>query len=123
MIGQLLIDACSDIHYLNIMMDPRPLTSEMYHPFNKHKSYDFRRKVRWKSRTATPTKYYYIDFGISTQYSADDTNPLAFGTVAGDKSIPEFQNSVGPYNPFHIDIYCLGNVIRQEFTEVRRFRA
>ena len=111
--------AFRDIHCLNIMMDPRPLVSEMYHPKNPRKSYDFRRNVSWVTRTAAPTKYYYVDFGISCQYPADCVHPLEYRTWGGDRSVPEFQRSEGPFDPFPTDIYYLGSVIREEFTSVR----
>lgn len=50
--------------YLNIMMDPRPLYPQMYHPIDRLRDMDLRKKAKNYSRTARPTKYYLTDFGL-----------------------------------------------------------
>ena len=101
-------------------MDPLPLVSEMYHPIFRRKSYDFRRKVKHYPRTLAPTKYYYIDFGISRIYPADCSSPREVPIWGGDKSVPEFQDrSNTPCDPFATDIYYLGNLIRESYIQVR----
>jgi hypothetical protein len=62
--------------------------------------------------------YYFIDFGLSRQYPSRDAmdEPLP----GGDGSAPEHQSRpLRVCNPFHTDIYYIGNVIRKEFMEVR----
>jgi hypothetical protein len=58
-----------------------------------------------------------IDFGLSQRYSSRDEldEPLR----GGDKTAPEHQ--LGRLcNPFHTDIYYLGNLIRERFLNVIR---
>ena len=103
------------------MMDPRPIVSEMCHPLTQRKSYDFRRRVKYYPRTSAPTRYYYIDFGISRIYPANCSSPREIPIWGGDKSVPEFQDcSNTPCDPFATDIYYLGNLIRAHFMQVRR---
>lgn len=100
------------------MMDPLPLVSEMYHPRFDDLSYDTKRKVRYSTRTQSPTKYLFIDFGISRQYPEDCISPREPQIVGGDKTVPEFQNSTEPCDPFPTDIYYIGNMIRINFLQV-----
>ena len=103
----------------NVTLDLAPLHSEIPHPVEKGKSYDFKRRVRKFTRTERPVKYYYIDFGISRRYAPDDDAPLEDIIVGGDKSVPEFEGTDEPQNPFWTDIYYLGNLIRTDFLQVR----
>lgn len=105
---------------LNIMMDPKPLYPDMYHPVLTMFTRDAKRAAKYYSRTARPTKYYLTDFGISRKYKPSDAPFLEDPIRGGDKSVPEFQLEViRPCDPFPTDIYYLGNVIRQYFLEVR----
>ena len=98
-------------------MDPSGLFSETPHPCELERTYDFKGRLRRYTRTQRPPKYYFIDFGLSRRYSPDDTSPLAFPIFGGDKTVPEFQNSKKPMNPFPTDIYYLGNMIREDFLQ------
>ncbi|KAI1795569.1 kinase-like domain-containing protein [Ganoderma leucocontextum] len=106
-----------DVMVFNVMLDLAPLYSETPHPIDRGRSYDFKRRVRRFTRTERPVKYYYIDFGISRRYAPDDASPLEDIIVGGDKSVPEFEGTDEPQNPFWTDIYYLGNLIRTEFLE------
>lgn len=99
------------------MMDPLPLYSECPHPTRPHRSYDFNRTVKKYTRTDHPTRYYYIDFGLSAKFNPGEEtiSPINIG---GDKSLPEYENPLGMYNPFKADIYTLGNLIREDFMDV-----
>ncbi|RPD57474.1 hypothetical protein L227DRAFT_594628 [Lentinus tigrinus ALCF2SS1-6] len=109
-----------DIMTLNVMMDPLPLVSEVYHPILDAWNYDTNRRVKFSIRTGSPTKYYYIDFGLSRKYPDDCTSPLEVPIIGGDKTVPEFQNSDEACNPFPTDVYYLGNLIRTDF--IQRYR-
>ena len=100
-------------------MDPVPLLSEIPHPNFPTRSYDFKRKVKQHTRTECPTRYYIVDFGLSRTFSPgeDLVAPVSYG---GDKSVPEYRDPTRAVsNPFAIDIYCLGNMIREWFIDVR----
>ncbi|RDX54890.1 hypothetical protein OH76DRAFT_1397195 [Lentinus brumalis] len=110
-----LVGHC-DLQILNVMMDPTPLFSDMPHPAYPKKSYDFKKKVTGYTRTERPTKYYIIDFGLSRKFSPGDAfiAPTSFG---GDRSVPEYKDPSGLSNPFPIDVYSFGNLIREDFLE------
>lgn len=106
-----------DCMNLNIMMDPKPLYPEMYHPRVIDWSRDMRRPAKHFSRTTHPTRYYFIDFGLSRKYNADEGQPREPPIQGGDKSVPEFQRSSEPCDPFPTDIYYIGNLIREDFLQ------
>ncbi|THH17972.1 hypothetical protein EUX98_g9032 [Antrodiella citrinella] len=88
-----------DCMHLNIMMDPRPMYPQMYHPQAIDRSRDW---YGWAdhhdyTRTARPVKYYFID--------------LAY------RAIREFHKSDEPCDPFPTDIYYLGSMIREYFLQ------
>ncbi|TCD65335.1 hypothetical protein EIP91_002773 [Steccherinum ochraceum] len=105
---------------LNIMMDPRPMYPEMFHPHEINKARDYRHRAKYTRRTQTPVKYYWIDFGLSRKFDADDTSPRAYPILGGDATAPEFQRSVEPCDPFPTDIYYLGNTIHMVLIEKHR---
>lgn len=104
---------------LNIMMDPRDMFPQGYHPTAI--IFDPQRKgaAPFFTRTVSRPKYYLIDFGLSRMYDPKDGEPKEDIIFGGDKSVPEFQGSLEPLNPFPTDIYYLGNMIRMSFLLVR----
>lgn len=71
------------------------------------------------SRTLKPVKYYFIDFGLSKIYRPQDVPFLKQPPWGGDKSVPEHLiPSPPPCDPFAVDVYCLGNFLRQYFLDV-----
>lgn len=104
------------------MADPLPLYESPPHPYAVNKTRDFlgNTKVRY-TRTQKPTKYYLVDFGLSRRYNLDDGPPLELPPWGGDNSVPEFIAANTPCNPFPVDVYCMGNIIRQYFFKVRSF--
>ncbi|CCM03211.1 uncharacterized protein FIBRA_05335 [Fibroporia radiculosa] len=109
-----------DCMNLNIMMDPKPLYPQMYHPVLGLRSHNFTGTAKHYTRTARPTKYYLIDFGISRRYDPAITSPREPPIRGGDKTVPEFQHSDDPCDPFPTDIYYLGNMIREDFLQTKQ---
>ncbi|KAH9920119.1 uncharacterized protein B0H18DRAFT_1025159 [Fomitopsis serialis] len=109
-----------DISMLNVMMDPLPLYPKLYHPTDDTMTRDFSRSVRPYTRTERPTRYYFIDFGLSRKYGPEDEHPLELPIFGGDKTVPEFQDDGydKASDPFATDIYYLGNRFREEFLKV-----
>ncbi|KAH9920142.1 uncharacterized protein B0H18DRAFT_1025301 [Fomitopsis serialis] len=108
-----------DISSVNVMMDARPMYPDMWHPQSTSRRPDYSGQAEHYSRTERPPKYLYIDYGLSRKYSAEDVPPQELPIFGGDKSVPEFQEDGydKPANPFHTDIYYLGNLIRTQFVQ------
>jgi hypothetical protein len=92
---------------------------EGFHPFFKDRNTSFTGSAKHLTRTERPPKYYLIDFGISSQFDPSDGPPLERPVVGGDKTVPEFKTSIDIYDPFPTDVYYLGNMIREQFLQVK----
>lgn len=97
------------------MLDPSGMYPKGFHPIQINRSRDFRGKPQRYDRTQRPPRYYLIDFGLSRQYSS--RNALDDPLRGGDKSAPEHQHR-RRCNPFHTDIYHLGNLVRERLMKV-----
>lgn len=97
---------------LNIMMDPKPMFPKLFHPVRTSQNMKVTGYAKYFTRTSHPVKYYFIDFGISSMYPADDPHPREQPILSGDKSAPEYGNPE-PCDSYALDIYLLGNVVRQ----------
>ncbi|KAI0358587.1 hypothetical protein OH77DRAFT_1474343 [Trametes cingulata] len=107
-----------DCQSLNIMMEPRAMFPEMYHPVATNKKRDFSGPTKWYTRTRRPPRYLLTDFGLSRKYGVDETNPHEVPIFGADRTVPEFVDDEStPYNPFPTDVYYLGNMIRQDFLQ------
>ncbi|KAJ3712463.1 hypothetical protein C8R42DRAFT_647607 [Lentinula raphanica] len=109
----------SDAKNNNIMMDWEPLYLHPPHFHRPSKRMDWKGPSKPRNRTLYPVRYYFIDWDLSKQYdSTIRTNrvPMRASPYGGDRTVPEFKRNE-PCNPFAVDVYCLGNVIRQKFIE------
>lgn len=55
---------------------------------------------------------------MSRRYSSDDPHPTETAPEGGDQTVPEFRNRFAPHDPFAVDIYCVGNAIREYILDV-----
>ncbi|KAF8844597.1 hypothetical protein BDN67DRAFT_962981 [Paxillus ammoniavirescens] len=101
----------------NIMMDASGLYVDAFHPVSPLMKRDFSGYARFRTRTQRPTKYLFIDFGLSRRYDPSVVMPLEVPIWGGDKEVPEFQNSNAPCDPFPTDVFYIGNAIRKDFIE------
>ncbi|KAJ7147612.1 hypothetical protein C8R43DRAFT_889589 [Mycena crocata] len=102
----------------NIMMDATRLYPDGFHPKDIERSRNCQGKAAHTTRTKCNPKYYLINFGLAHVY--DPANPRLDNAVrGGDKTVPEFQGkgSAQLHDPFPVDIYYLGNMIKREFLE------
>ncbi|KAF9455576.1 kinase-like domain-containing protein [Collybia nuda] len=109
--------AHNDVKFDNVMLDPLPLYDEPFHPTNPAMSQDYTHPVKRHSRTLRPVKYYYIDFGNAMYFNPENGPPripIRPGGYGGDRSVPEFK-TMTECNPFPVDVYRAGNLIRHAF--------
>lgn len=88
-----------------------------FHPIVQTRLPDVSGRAPVLSRSAVPVKYYYIDFGISTRFTSDAPR-LVVGTLGLDEEPPELSDSI-PYDPFKLDVFMIGNLIRRSLYDVR----
>lgn len=112
----------SDCTGLNVMMDGSEIYPKGFHPRRFDRSPNFTSSAQQKyTRTQRPPKYYWIDFGLSARFDPSEEFPRVPILRGNDKSVPEHQDpdyETQLANPFPTDIYYLGNLIREYFTEV-----
>ncbi|KAI0252034.1 hypothetical protein BJV78DRAFT_1311117 [Lactifluus subvellereus] len=65
-----------------------------------------------------PRRYYFIDLGLSRQYSTRDT---ADEPPSGSMNLAPECRTGTRCNPFRTDIYYIGKLVREKFIDVRRF--
>jgi len=83
--------------------------------------YDWRGSASRKSLTRHPVKYYLIDFDLSKHYDPQAGPALEAPGYGGDRSVPEFKaHPDRPCDPFAVDIYRLGNLIRRFVMSTQR---
>ncbi|KAJ7782450.1 hypothetical protein DFH07DRAFT_909276 [Mycena maculata] len=107
-----------DCKFNSIMMDASPVLKDDPHPWKCHRTRDFTREIRpLRSRTLNPVRYYWIDFDLSGEYDPSTGPPAHRPGYGGTRDVPEWAYPDRPCNPFAVDVYCLGNMIRGYFTE------
>ena len=107
----------------NIMMDADVMYPQGFHPIELEYTPDYSGYAKHISRTAAKVKYYFIDFGISVHIPDSLGSKLVTGTLGRDRDPPELSpNWEGRgYDPFKLDVFIIGNMLRREFHVVRIF--
>ena len=110
-----------DMVSANLMMSTREMWPEPYHIMRPYMDPTFTKMVKEpRTRTSRPPKYYIVIAGTSVQYRPGIPNPIAWYYDGHDKTVPELFGEwvAGSYDPFPVDIYCIGNVIQTEILDV-----
>ena len=105
-----------DCALANIMMDASSMYPDGFHPIHLDHAPDGFTRTRSRPRSRANVKYYFIDFGESSIFQEGDER-LVTGVYGLDRDVPEYSEIV-PYDPFPVDIYCIGNVIQTEILDV-----
>lgn len=107
-----------DVREENLMMDAGPLEYPKFHFRRPDKSYDYTEVVHPKfTRTERPPRYHIIDYGFSKQFSPEQMPPFEPPCPASDPSLPELRDLNKPCNPFPVDVYYVGNLLRMNFVD------
>ena len=87
-----------------------------YHPVHPDKSLSFHGRALRYARTERPPRYFFTSLGSSRQYRSRNVwdKPWRGSDASAHGHMHE-----GLCNPFHADIYDLGNIVRRSFMEVR----
>ncbi|KAJ7179691.1 kinase-like domain-containing protein [Mycena filopes] len=108
-----------DCKYDSFMVDSKALfrgPNDQPHPWMNERRRDYQGLPRTvTTRTRSPVKYFIIDFNLSCRYDGPGPH-LELPGWGGDKTVPEWRTEE-LCDPFPVDVYCLGNMIRENFTE------
>ena len=88
-----------------------------FHPVHTSSLADATTFAPMISRLEAGVKYYFVDYGISSYFPAGEERKPVLGIAGRDQDVPELSNNV-PYDPFKVDIFTIGNVLRGEFQAV-----
>ena len=111
-------DMCSDCAAENLLMDAPNLYKDGWHPMNTWLARNGRDDLcLGRKRSEAEIKYYFIDFGLSTQFAPEQLERLVTGEL-GRIQAPE-QSSGLSYDPFKLDVYYLGRVYQTKIVDVR----
>ncbi|OJT09372.1 hypothetical protein TRAPUB_14154 [Trametes pubescens] len=106
-----------DCAYKNIMMDASALFPQGFHPVIQSLLPDASGEAYALSRATVPIRYCFIDFGISSRFAPDASSRLVVGSLGLDREPPELSPTM-PYDPFKLDVFLIGNLIRRHFCDV-----
>ena len=98
-------------------MDGSNLYKDGWHPMETWRGRDGGELSLNRKRSEVEIRYYFIDFGLSTEFSLGQHERLVTGGL-GRIQAPE-QVSGLPYDPFKLDVYYLGHVFQTKIVEVR----
>ena len=102
-------------------MDADAMFPDGFHPISLRRTPDYSGVAKYKSRSTAGAKYYYVDFGISVHIPEALRPKLVTGVLGRDQDPPELSETV-PYDPFKLDIFIIGNMLKQEFYQVGALR-
>ena len=108
----------SDCTAENIMFSRSKTYPNGFFPDMNDRNRSFKGAVKAYTRMPPPPRYYFVGLELSVQYSSRDTIDETWRR--GDTSAPEHQSG-GWCNPFHTDIYYIGNLVSQEFVEASSY--
>ena len=91
------------------MIEPEKMFPEGYHTRKDLRKPDLSGPAIFYTRTQRPSKYFIIDFGMSRRYESDDDSPM-------EPTVTE--KGVELQNPFQVDVYLAGELLRQVFLDV-----
>jgi hypothetical protein len=102
------------------MMDADVLFPKGCHPVHSWLLPDASDFAPVRSRSSVPLRYYFVDYGISSYFDpAIEQERKVLGLDGIDREVPELSNDVS-YDPFKVDIFIIGNMIKQEVYQVRQ---
>jgi serine/threonine protein kinase len=107
----------SDCSLKNILMDATHMYPLGFHPVDDMFLDDLITRAPKITRLEAGVKYYFVDYGISSHFPSRSRRELVLGIAGRDQDVPELSNNV-PYDPFKVDIFTIGNVLRGELQAV-----
>ena len=89
---------------------------EGFHPVKYSYKRDYSGWATYVPRSVAGVRYYFADFGISVHKSREE-DKFVTGVLGRDQDPPELSDTV-PYDPFKLDVFIVGNMLKQEFFDV-----
>lgn len=100
----------------NLMMDADAMFPEGFHPIHVMYKRDYSGWADYIPRSIAGVKYYFVDFGISS-YIPEGDGTFVVGNLGRDQDPPELSETIS-YDPFKLDVFIIGNMLKQELYDV-----
>jgi hypothetical protein len=98
-------------------MDADRMFPRGFHPVKDLLLHDILTPAPVIPRRDVGVRYYFVDYGISSYFATGSEPRLVLGRDGRDQDVPELSDEV-PYDPFKVDIFTIGNVLRLELCNV-----
>lgn len=98
-------------------MDADRMFPRGFHPVKDLLLHDVLTPAPVIPRRDVGVRYYFVDYGISSYFPTGAEPRLVLGRDGRDQDVPELSDEV-PYDPFKVDIFTIGNVLRLELCNV-----
>ncbi|KAI0287515.1 kinase-like domain-containing protein [Russula brevipes] len=105
-----------DCSAANILMDATNMHPRGFHPIRTGYLHDLTTPATVIPRLMVGVKYHFIDYGISSYFPPESRARLVLGIDGRDQDVPELSDEVS-YDPFKVDIFTIGHVLRQLFCD------
>ncbi|KAI0047510.1 hypothetical protein FA95DRAFT_1662932 [Auriscalpium vulgare] len=102
-----------DCVFKNMGMDSRVMYPDGFHPIWQDWTPTVSGLARRLPRLDVGPRYYFLDFGISSYFPPGTPRTLVTGNFGRVRQVPELSKDV-PYDPFKVDIFIIGNALRQK---------
>jgi len=114
-----------DASWGNIMMEGLQLYLEPPHPSRpawpaSGEPRHARHIARYDAEPSKPVRYVFIDFGLSVRFPSTEQQCKGRGPAGQDRSAPELAGDQ-PYDPFALDVYCIGSLLLIHWLNVSRY--
>ncbi len=106
-----------DCSLKNILFDATHMYPLGFHPVHDDFLDDVTTFAPVIPRLEAGVRYWFVDYGISSYFPAGSQREPVLGIAGRDQDVPELSNDV-PYDPFKVDIFTIGNVLRGELQAV-----
>jgi serine/threonine protein kinase len=106
-----------DCSLKNILVDATHMYPLGFHPVHDLFLDDLTSPAPMIARLEVGVRYYFVDYGISSYFPAGSQRELVLGVAGRDQDVPELSNDAA-YDPFKVDIFTVGNVLRGEIQAV-----
>ncbi|KAI0049902.1 hypothetical protein FA95DRAFT_755910 [Auriscalpium vulgare] len=106
-----------DCVFKNMGMDSKAMYPNGHHPVWDDWTPTKSGLAKRLPRLDVGTRYYFIDYGISSCFPPGTPRTLVTGDLGRDQQVPELSDDV-PYDPFKVDIFIIGNALRREIYDL-----
>ena len=101
----------------NLLIDADAMYPEGFHPVKTSFKRDYSGWATHIPRSVAGVRYYFADFGISVHIPEEEPQKYVTGALGRDQDPPELSETV-PYDPFKLDVFIIGNMLKREFLDV-----